>query len=190
MYVAFLRGINVGGRKAIKMADLRAAFEAMGLRSVRTIQTSGNVVFDAGTDEDLRTLATQIEVGLSTAFGSRIAVHIRTLAGLRALVASDPFRDVPRSPDTRLYVTFLPSSEKGTDKRLEREPALPSVPGSAGDAFRLVKRSGAEVLTAITLTPRWGTTELMAWLEKQYGSGVTTRNWNTITSIVEAAAAE
>ena len=45
-YVAFLRGINVGGHVLIKMADLKKAFEMMGFENVRTILASGNVVFE------------------------------------------------------------------------------------------------------------------------------------------------
>lgn len=44
-----------------------------------------------------------------------------------------------------------------------------------------------EVLTAITLSPRWGTTNLMAWLEREYGPAVTTRSWGTIAKIVDAS---
>ncbi|MBI1730339.1 DUF1697 domain-containing protein [Candidatus Acetothermia bacterium] len=46
-YAAFLRGINVGGKKIIKMAELREAVESLGFRNVRTILASGNLLFDA-----------------------------------------------------------------------------------------------------------------------------------------------
>ena len=45
-YVAFLRGINVGGHKSIKMLDLKSAFQTYGFKQVETILTTGNVVFE------------------------------------------------------------------------------------------------------------------------------------------------
>jgi uncharacterized protein (DUF1697 family) len=181
-YAAFLRGVNVGGRKALTMDALRAVFAAMGFANVRTIQASGNVVFDAGegsvgTDEQAETRSLAVRIGdeLERNFGYRIGVIVRRLADLERLVASDPFHGVAVVPETRLYVTF-PSRpvENGTEFRLEN------------DSARVVKITGGEVLTAITLSPGRGTTELMAWLEKQLGKDVTTRNWNTVLKIVGA----
>ena len=48
-YLALLRGINVGGKNIIKMADLKAAFEEMGLNDVQTYIQSGNVIFNTRT---------------------------------------------------------------------------------------------------------------------------------------------
>jgi uncharacterized protein (DUF1697 family) len=169
-YVAFLRGINVGGRKSVRMADLRAAFEAMGFEGVRTVQASGNVIFEADGEVGSGALAARIESELEHVLGYSVGVAVRTLADVERLVASDPFQGVIVNPETRLYVTFL------------------SHPGGSPDAadgnLRLVAITAGEVLTAITLAPRWGTTDLMAWLEKEFGRDVTTRNWNTIAKIV------
>ena len=60
LYVALLRGINVGGRNAVGMADLRAAFDDAGYRDVRTYINSGNVLF--GTDRPSKGLEEQIEL--------------------------------------------------------------------------------------------------------------------------------
>jgi uncharacterized protein (DUF1697 family) len=169
-YVAFLRGINVGGRKPLRMADLRKAFEDLGFADVRTVQTSGNVVFEAGGEEDFGAVAALIETELERMLNAPICAIVRPLADLERLVASDPFRFVPITSETRLYVTFL------------SRPAMS--PKTVDGNVRLVGATAGEVLTAITLSPRWGTTELMAWLEEEFGKGLTTRNWNTITKIV------
>ena len=67
LYVSFLRGINVGGHKKIKMSDLRQFYESLGLGDVRTILQSGNVVFR--TDEtNLRDVKRRIEAGYSGCF--------------------------------------------------------------------------------------------------------------------------
>ena len=170
-YAAFLRGINVGGRKAVTMDMLRAAFRDMGFEEVRTVQASGNVVFEAGGEEGLPGLADKITDGLENALGYRLDVIVRPLAYLEGLVAADPFHGVAINPATRLYVTFLSGpAENGTEIGSE-------------ERLKLVALTQGEVLTAIDLAPGWGTTELMAWLERRFGKGVTTRNWNTILKI-------
>ncbi len=99
-----------------------------------------------------------------------ICAIVRPLVDLERLVASDPFRGVAITSETRLYVTFLSRPVKN--------------PKTVDGNVRLIDVTAEEVLTAITLSPRWGTVELMAWLEKEFGTGLTTRNWNTITKIV------
>jgi uncharacterized protein (DUF1697 family) len=179
-YVAFLRGINVGGHKTLKMGEVRAVLESMGLRNVRTVLASGNVVFDLPEGpEEPSALVARIEVELGRAFGYPIAVVLRTMADLERLVASDPFKSVDVTPDTRLYVTFLSQPvKKGTRFSPERGKTEREA------APRLIQVKRGEVLSAITLSPGWGTPELMSFLEKEFGAGLTTRNWNTVTKIV------
>jgi uncharacterized protein (DUF1697 family) len=62
-YVALLRGINVGGRNRIRMADLVAGFEAAGFEEVRTYIQSGNVLFGTGSG-DRAALIERVEAGL------------------------------------------------------------------------------------------------------------------------------
>jgi hypothetical protein len=48
MYLALLRGINVGGKNKVPMAELKACFEELGCENVRTYIASGNVIFESG----------------------------------------------------------------------------------------------------------------------------------------------
>jgi uncharacterized protein (DUF1697 family) len=188
-YAAFLRGINVGGHKPIKMEGLRAAFVGMGMLNVRTIQTSGNVVFDSPAGDDARpeTLEGDLSQGLERAFGYRMEVMVRGIAVLQALVADDPFRGIPLTSETRLYVTFLPAPGPGGVDGERPAPAQAPTPAAPSDErITLVRTAGGEVLTSIVLQPGWGTTELMAWLAKAFGPAVTTRNWNTILKVIAA----
>jgi len=107
-------------------------------------------------------------------FGYPVDVVVRRAADLQRLVASDPFRRVAITPDTRLYVTFL-------SRPVENRTGIS--PGKQDAELELVQITPGEVLSAITLSPGWGTRDLMAFLEKEFGPGVTTRNWNTITKI-------
>ena len=178
-YCAFLRGINVGGHAVIKMEDLKTAFENMGLESVRTLLASGNVVFESG-QSDQALLARKIEAGLKAAFKRDIAVILRRVDDLRKIRSSEPFRDIRLTPDVRLYVTFLPEGSK------PRATAVP--PASAAQAgFRILDVTPGEIYSVVDLSKGKGTVEAMGRLEKEFGTKVTTRNWNTVLKILESA---
>jgi uncharacterized protein (DUF1697 family) len=88
-YIAFLRGVNVGGKNRIKMTELRQALAAAGLARVETYIQSGNIVFEvAGSDAELRQL---IERLLAERFDVATTVILRTAAELARLVAACPF---------------------------------------------------------------------------------------------------
>src|SRR5437868_4934049 len=92
-YVAFLRGINVGGHKLISMKDLSRMFEAIGFEDVRTYIQSGNVIFgDASADAELVT--ERAERGLREALGYEVKVILRTMNEVEGLVERNPFKDV------------------------------------------------------------------------------------------------
>ena len=81
IWIALLRGINVGGHKKIKMADLRQLFDSLGLRDTRTVLQSGNAVFHAPETESAR-LKTLLENGIRDAFGVDVKVMLRTVGGI------------------------------------------------------------------------------------------------------------
>ncbi|MDP1818711.1 MAG: DUF1697 domain-containing protein [Acidimicrobiales bacterium] len=87
-YVALLRGINVGGRNKVAMADLRAAFEADGHGGVRTYIQSGNVVFES--DAPARSLEERLERVLEGRFGTPLVVVVRSERQLRSVMADAP----------------------------------------------------------------------------------------------------
>jgi uncharacterized protein (DUF1697 family) len=87
-HVALLRGINVGGRNPVGMADLRAAFEAAGYGSVSTYIQSGNVLFDA--DARGAPLEDEIEAVLERRFGFPLVVVVRSHRQLRSVVTKAP----------------------------------------------------------------------------------------------------
>ena len=87
-YVALLRGINVGGRNKVAMADLREAFEAAGHTSVSTYIQSGNVLF--GSDRPARSLEGELEELLEARFGVPLVVVVRSHRQLRNVVQKAP----------------------------------------------------------------------------------------------------
>ena len=105
-FVAFLRAVNVGGH-VVKMARLRAEFEALGCRNVETFIASGNVLF-AAPSNDAAMLEQRIETRLDKALGYPVATFLRTPGELATLMRDEPFPR--RDASTGLYVGFLKSA--------------------------------------------------------------------------------
>lgn len=103
-YVAFLRGINLGGRRPA-MARLRELFEEVGLSNVATFIASGNVVFDAD-DATAADLEARIEAHLEASLGYAVDTFIRRLDALHAIAGLDA---LPPAEDSEwnAHVIFL-----------------------------------------------------------------------------------
>lgn len=176
-YIAFLRGINVGGNKKVPMSDLKKTFESLGFKNVKTLLNSGNVVFE-GSETNAETLETE----LKSQFGFDIPVILRTAEEVQKMVDSNPFQGIQVTPDTRFYVTFMSAK---TESKLE----IPYV--SPDKNFKILQITEGEVVSVLILSPTFKTTEAMGVLEKEFGSprgeagkNVTTRNWNTVQKIL------
>jgi uncharacterized protein (DUF1697 family) len=89
LYLALLRGINVGGKNMIRMVDLKASFEAAGFAEVSTYIVSGNVLFRAPRSSSAA-LSRRIEGMLTKAFGYRASIVLRTHPQMRAVVDGAP----------------------------------------------------------------------------------------------------
>ena len=112
-YVAFLRAVNVGGH-VVKMDQLRTLFEAMTFKRVETFIASGNVLFDARSD-DAAALEQRIEKHLEKALGYEVLTFVRSPAEIVAAAMYEPFGDPAVLPPAHaIYVGFLktnPSDE-------------------------------------------------------------------------------
>ena len=102
--VILLRGINVGGHKRMKMAELRELLQEAGFTDVRTLLQSGNVVAGSELGEQAATAA--VEEAIRDRLGFDVEVVVRTGAELEAIVAADPFGDEATDPK-RYVVLFL-----------------------------------------------------------------------------------
>jgi uncharacterized protein (DUF1697 family) len=114
-HVAFLRGMNLGGRR-IKNEELRAEFETLSFSDVACFRASGNVVFSAkGSKEKL---TEQIEAGLGEALGYAVPVFLRSAAELQAVVAHKPFdAKALKASKGKLQVTFLEQRPKAEARK-------------------------------------------------------------------------
>ncbi|HEX3032504.1 MAG TPA: DUF1697 domain-containing protein [Bacillota bacterium] len=175
VYVAFLRGINVGSKHRVNMAELTVRCEALGLSRVQTYIQSGNVVFEAEQGEaELRSL---LETGLEAHFGFPIPVVLRTAAELDAILKGCPFSEAAvraaeaASGVESLYLFLLqeaPAPEGVTSLQPFRNP-------TDGCSIR-----GREVYLLFHNSIR--NSKLAANLHRLGGSG-TIRNWKTMSKL-------
>jgi uncharacterized protein (DUF1697 family) len=179
-HVAFLRGINVGGNTLIKMAEMKKAFEAVGLKNIVPVLASGNVVFERA-KADRTALAHQIEQVLAKRFKVQPVAILRTAAQIAELVKSNPFKNARLSSQTKVHVTFLAQETNLTAK-------FP-LSLSAKD-FQIFQVSPGEICSAVDLSGAAGTSELMRVLEKQFGKTITTRTWATVEKVAAAMQTE
>lgn len=115
-HVAFLRGMNLGGRR-IKNDELQVEFEALGFADVACFRASGNVVF-ATEEGDEGKLGKRIEVGLGAALGYEVPVFLRSAAELREVATREPFDTAAREASKgKLQVTLLVEKPKASARR-------------------------------------------------------------------------
>jgi len=128
-YVAFLRGMNLGGRR-ISNDDLRQAFEALGLTDVATFRASGNVIFDGPEGVEGADVSAKIEAGLAESLGYEVPVFLRSCEQVAKIASREPFpaAEVEASAG-KLQVALLPDAPG----KLVRNDAL----GIATDEDRL-----------------------------------------------------
>src|SRR5882672_2198711 len=119
-YVAFLRGMNLGGRR-ITNDELRSHFEALGCGSVATFRASGNVIFEK--DEAPAKLAPRLEAGLADALGYEVPVFLRSTKELAAIAACEPFAaGLVKASKGKLQVALL--AKKPPASVAKKVPAL------------------------------------------------------------------
>lgn len=171
-YIAFLRGINVGGHHKVPMADLRAELASLDLHNVVTLLNTGNIIFDTQ-EKDLMGLQKRISTHLEQSFGFRIPTLLKTSANILDLLKREPFSQIQVTKETRLYVSFL-----WNDPIPQLELPWANEDGSYS-ILDIVDNSIISVLDlAVTGTPKG-----MESLEKRFGKEMTTRNWNTILKV-------
>lgn len=177
MYVALLRGINVGGKKKVDMGGLRDVFEQAGMRSVRTYINSGNVVFASGARSRAR-LATRLGTAIADRFGFDVKVLVHDLARMQAIGAAIP-PDWVNDKTMKCDVLFLWDDVDRPEvlDELPATPAIDDVRYVPGAVLWSVDRADAtrSGMTKIVGTP----------LYRQ----MTIRNCNTVRKLLELMAA-
>jgi len=104
--IALLRAINVGGRSAVAMSDLREFISELGFKDARSLLQSGNLVFDAGRRTG-PTLERLLEREAAKRLDLKTDFFVRNAKELDAIVAKNPFRKEARDDPGHLVVMFL-----------------------------------------------------------------------------------
>lgn len=149
-----------------RMPELKRAFEAAGFADVKTLLSSGNVVFDAK-PATIEALQGKCEAAMMRELGKSFLTIVRPVEALRKLLGSDPYAKFRLAPGAKRIVTFLRSPPKAT---LELPIELYGA--------RIVAIQGCEAFSAYTPTPKGPV--FMTLIEKAFGKEQTTRTWQTV----------
>ena len=167
-----LRGVNVSGKK-VEMEKLRQNYLALGLTKVRSYIQSGNVIFETA-NSNIPKIAGEIEKRIGKVFGFDIAVLIRTESEIKDLIESNPFA---RKDASNLHVTFL------RDKPIQVPQDELIQAKSKAEDFSV---SGREIY--LFCPDGYGRTKLSnSFFEKKLKVLATTRNWNTVNTLLSMA---
>ena len=173
IYVALLRGINVGGKNKLPMSDLVAMFAKAGCSNVRNYIQSGNIVFRAGTKLAER-IPALITASIADRFGYQIPVILRTADELREVCLSNPFLKTGADIE-RLHVVFL-ADQPGKANVAALDPNR-----SPPDAF-IVR--GREIF--LRLPNGAARTKLTnGYFDSVLATISTMRNWKTVLKLFE-----
>ncbi len=176
MYIAFFRGINVGGRNLVKMVHLKTLLEKLEFRRVRTYIQSGNVIFQAKTTHK-KEIKQSIEYNFEKTFGFKTQVLVMNKDEFTGIIQNNPFVQEAGKDPAYFHVTFLfNETVKGNygfiDKYLKEN-----------EEYRLGKLAiyyyYPNGLAKVKLTP--------ALMESGLKTSTTTRNWRTLNKVAEMA---
>jgi uncharacterized protein (DUF1697 family) len=174
LYVALLRGVNVGGSNLIRMPALQACFKAEGFRDVATYIQTGNVLFTAG-GSNQQALTGHIEKALSKTFGYRSRVVVRSFKEMKAIVEGAPKGFGGRPTAYRCDVIFLkhPLTADEAMKSISAKPGVDRVFAGDGVLYfsRLISKATQSHLSRVVGKPAY--------------QSMTIRNWNTTGKLLE-----
>jgi uncharacterized protein (DUF1697 family) len=168
-YAAFLRGVSPMNAK---MPELKRAFEAAGFTGVRTVISSGNVVFDARRATE-SSLQQRSEKAMAEHLGQAFLTMVRPVEMLREMLASDPYREFGLDPSAKRIVTFL-----------RDEPTVTMALPVEQDGARLLALGGKELFSAYLPSPKGPV--FMTLIERNFGKELTTRTWDSVGKVARA----
>ena len=170
-YAAFLRGVSPMN---LKMPDLKQALEAAGFSDVKTLLSSGNVVFTTRRATE-SAIERRVEAAIEAKVGKAFGAIVRSIDHLRDLLESDPYRPFRLPSAAKRVVTLL---------RVVPEPA-PTLPIER-DGARLLALRDRELISAYERSEKGPV--FMMLIQKTFGKDVTTRTWDTLQKVVRAGA--
>lgn len=159
----------------LKMPALKAALEGAGFTDVKTLLSSGNVVFSGRRATDV-VLEKKIEAALEEEVGKKFGTIVRSIEELDELLEEDPYQAFRLPAGSKRVVTFLRAKPAA---KLALPPAL--------DGARIWTVRGREALSSYVRSDKGPV--FMTLIEKTFGKEVTTRTWDTVQKVARAGAA-
>jgi len=170
-YAAFLRGVSPTN---LKMAALKSALEAGGFGDVKTLLSSGNVVFSGRRAADA-VVERKLEAVIEAHAGRKFGVFVRSLESLQELLAAEPYQGFDLPPRSKRVVTLL------------RSPPVPKLKlPIERDGARILLLRGRDLLSAYVVSEKGPV--FMSLIERTCGKDVTTRTWETLQKVARAGA--
>ena len=174
VFVALLRGVNVGGHNKIKMDVLRGLCESLKCENPQTYVQSGNVVFRTK-EKNPATLAKRIEDAIEKELGFRPAVILRTAAEMKDVVAKNPFAKRQFDPAKLAVIFFADRFSTEVKKQVLELKVGPEE----------IKAADRELY--IYFPDGMGRSKLPAAMGRVTKNAGTARNWNSVTKLLEMA---
>jgi len=172
VYVAFLRGINVGGRNIIRMKDICEKLESDAYQNVSSYRASGNILFMS--NENPNRITETIREQLHNLTGREIGLFLRSYSEIEEMVESEPFKG-RETESAKLYVTMT-----HRDIAFSYDTPFKS-PHEDVEVF--LYKDGTAYSQAYERKGRYGSPNKL--LEFTFKIPATTRNWNTIKGLLE-----
>ncbi len=179
-YISILRGINVGGKRMIKMEALREMFTGgLKFENVRSYIQSGNVLFQSK-KSDPQKLAVLIEKTILKSFGFEVPVLVLMMDEMKRVVSNNPFLQDETRHAAHFHVTFLSAAPLSENvEKIKPETFAP-------DAFRVMDEA-----VYLYCPNKYSNSKLTnGFLENKLKVTATTRNWKTVLELVEMGARE
>lgn len=173
-WIALLRGVNVGGKNKLPMADLTAALASDGFSAVKTYIQSGNVVFQASTGT-ADSIAKSIGDTVQKRFGFRPHILVLSGAELARAVAENPFPEGIDIQEGKLLHLFI----------LDARPA--NIDEDGLNSIKLASESWAcrDRFFYLFTPDGFGNSKLATRAERLLGVPATARNWRSVVKILE-----
>jgi uncharacterized protein (DUF1697 family) len=176
LFVALLRGVNVGGRGKVAMAELKALTAELGYDEPRTLLQSGNLVFGAKAAKP-DALEAKLHKAITDRFGINTELFVRTPKEWAELVEANPFSAFAAKDPARMlaWVMKAPPTKASVDALRAANPGPESMEARGRTLY-------------ITFPQGQGTSKLPALIDRHMPGRGTGRNWNTVLKLLEMVA--
>lgn len=171
IHIALIRGVNLGGRNMVVMADLRGACERLGLKNPRTLLQSGNLVVESSGSP--AQIEARLETGLAKHFGRELEFFVRSPKEWDTIIKDNPFPKEAKTDPGYLHLLCLKHKVNASSVReLRARIRGPETVEAWGREAYVVYPDGA------------GRSKLtVAFIDRTLGTRCTARNWNTVLKL-------